>query len=61
MSGERPARRHRRATREATGGAEQRGVRPDQTSDDVEPERGGERDDERTRWLREQRPPHWGR
>lgn len=35
--------------------------RPEQTSDDTD--RGwGERpdEDEHERWLREQRPPHWG-
>ncbi|YAL82806.1 hypothetical protein ACMYYO_12900 [Dermacoccaceae bacterium W4C1] len=65
MSG---ARRHRRVVRPATGGVPQTGGVPEQTSDDVDPKpapqpstRGGSgaAEDEHSRWLREQRPPHW--
>lgn len=66
---ERP-RRRRRATRPATGGVDQRGGKADPTLDDVEDDveeddveeddRGrSDADGENSRWLREQRPPHW--
>lgn len=52
--------RPRRATRPATGGVEQRGGRPDPTSDDVDEPSSADVDQEKhARWLREQRPPHW--